>query len=172
MNGISIWYYNNAIDCAKSNDITGALKALKNLPKESREDYNVKRLTSLCLMRLGYYKAAYDYAMDIEEYIDFFEDNFLAYESYIDDVIKEINLKNYRGALSIIKKNSRNSSLEYDMTGIVYFLLDDIKKAKENFFQALKIDIYNPITIKLILAINDEKELSFIYRFFKKIIRR
>ncbi len=169
---ISNYYYNEALDCAKNNDISGSLKSLKKLPKDSYVNIEIKKLTALCFMRLGYYSKAYDYALDIEEYSDFFKNSLLKYESFIDIFVNEINLKNYKGALKILSENSGKSVIEYNMEGILYFLIKDFTKGKERFLKALELDIYNSTTIHFILNIKDKKDSNFIYTFIQKILRR
>ncbi len=171
MDNICNYYYKEAISCAKNDDISGALLSIKKLPKDCYMNNETKKLTALCLLRLGYYSLAYKYAIDLSEYEETFKRLYINYEEYFPKFSEKLKAKDYKGALEIMLKHSNGSVLEYNMAGCLYALSKDVKKARLSFRKALEMDIYNETTICLILNLKEEERVSF-FSFLKNLFNR
>ena len=169
IDNICNYYYKQAIDCAKKNDVSHALYFLKKIPNSCSFNDKVDKLTALCLFRLGCYSSCLKKTINNPEYEEVFKQAFNDYEEYIKILIEKLKSKEYKLSLKILLKYSKASVLEYNMLGCIYVLCNDIKNAQLSFYRALDLDIYNNKTIHLILSLKDKNESNSFLIFLKNL---
>jgi len=172
IDNICNYYYKEAINCAKNNDVSHALYFLRKIPNSCSFNDEVDKLTSLCLFRLGCYSSCLKKAVNNPEYEGIFKQALKDYEEYFKMLIEKLKNKEYKSALKILLQHSKGSVLEYNMLGSIYVLCSDIKNARLSFYKALELDIYNDKTMYLILSLKGKNETNFFLQFLKNLFSK